>query len=366
MQQKTLFLKEEKGRKIDLDYNNIKLSVIIPVYNTSSFLRKCLESVVSAMNRVEESVEVLIINDGSTDHSSEIIAEYIEKYPQYFKSFDKPNGGLSDVKNYGLERASGEYVIFLDSDDYIEPDMYQDMLSTAKREQADVVVCDIKLVYDDETRNKVWPCAVKTREGNFAQVIDMSMMPASWNKIVKRELYKGLTFPVGKNNEDVAVTPIVLGRAKKISIIDKPYYNYYQRMGSIQNSEFNEKRFVILETAKLCDERVRELSREKQERIKGSVYLHQVLSLLFYPIREEKFARRYELLKKYMQTVNELFPNIWDNFEIKELVTWGNCFVRVYRKISVALLKKNQYLLICVFWSFVNMIHAMYTFIKRK
>ena len=246
-------------------------------------------------------------------------------------------------------------MIFLDSDDYIDKDIYTEMLGMADREDADVVVCDIRLVYDDISKNEVRPCAIKSREDVFSQVIDMSMMPASWNKLVKKKLYDGLTFPIGKNNEDVAVTPIILGRANKICVLEKPFYNYYQRTGSIQNSSFSEKRFVILDTAKLCDERIEELDNEKQEKIRGSVYLHQVLSLSFYPIREEKLVRRYGLLKTYMRRVEELFPYIWDNFEIQEFLTWGNRYVRFYRRLSVRLLKRRLYGLTAIFWSFINM-----------
>lgn len=348
-----------------MDCNDVKLSVIVPVYNTSAYLEKCLNSIVDAVSIVKEKIEVLIINDGSTDDSQKLIDRFCEEYPQYFIGFCKENGGLSDVKNYGLQRAHGEYIIFLDSDDYIDKNMYLEMLKVADREAADVVVCDIKLVYDDPARNEVRPCAIKSRQDTFSQVIDMSMMPASWNKLVKKNLYEGLTFPVGKNNEDVAVTPIVLGRAEKICIIEKPFYNYYQRTGSIQNSSFNEKRFVILETAKLCDERVEELEKGKQEKIRGSVYLHQVLALPFYPIREEKFSRRYPLLKKYMQRVYELFPHIWENFEIQEFLTWENRYVRFYRRASVSLLKKRQYCLTAVFWTFINMSFGLYLKVRK-
>lgn len=305
---------------------NIKLSIIIPVYNTSLYLRKCLDSVIKALDKVNEQVEVLIINDGSTDNSGTIIDEYCKKYSDIMVCFTKENGGLSDVKNYGLQRANGEYIIFLDSDDYIDDMMYVDMLEMANREDADVVVCDIKLVYDDANKNMVYPCATVSRQGIFAQVIDMNMMPASWNKLVRRSLYDGLVFPVGMNNEDVPVTPIVLARAKKIIAINKPYYNYYQREGSIQNSAFNEKRFVILKTAQLCIERLAEVPEDKKEVIKGSLYVHQVLSLAFYPIRKEKFSNRYKLLKKYMEQVHDMFPDIWDNYEVKEYATWGGIF----------------------------------------
>lgn len=347
-------MKDGKERGYVLDCDNIFLSIIIPVYNTAAYLRRCLDSVEQALELIEDKVEVLIINDGSTDNSADIIRSFCQKNINVYKMFSKENGGLSDVKNYGLEHAQGTYVIFLDSDDYVPENMYQELLKGIKEENADVSVCDIKLKYDDERFDEIRSCATISRGDVFAQVIDMSMMPASWNKIVKRELYKGLIFPVGKNNEDVAVTPIVLGRAKKIVTTSNTYYNYYQRQGSIQNSEFNEKRFIILETAQICMERIKELPYGKQETIKGSIYLHQILSLAFYPIKRERFKKRYVLLKKYMERVNKLFPDIWNNYEIKEFVTWQGVFYRTYRKISVFLLKHKQYYLTALFWAFCN------------
>lgn len=338
-----------------MDYKNVELSIIIPVYNMEQYLRRCLNSVIKAVENLQDTVEVLIINDGSKDSSPKIIKEYCEKY-SCMKQYDKVNGGLSDVKNYGLERAKGNYVIFLDSDDYVEPEMYAVMLAKLKKEKADVVVCDIELVYDKPEKNVVCPCNVVSRDGAFDQIIDMNMMPASWNKIVKRELYEGLTFPVGKNNEDVAVTPIVLGRAKKIAIVNRPFYKYYQRSGSIQNSVFDERRFVILDTSKICMERIKELDKEKQDRIKGSVYLHQVLSLALFLIRREKFKNRYIMLKKYMSRVEKELPDIWDNFEIKEFLTWDRKLIRIYRRISVFLMKNKLYLLLSLFWSMCNIV----------
>ena len=351
-------MREERGRHFDLVCSDVKLSIIIPVYNMQQYIRRCLDSVSAAVSKVKDTVEVLIINDGSKDNSADIIREYCEKY-SYMKLFNKENGGLSDVKNYGLARAQGEYVIFLDSDDYVDEHMYELLLKKSAEESADVVVCDIQLTYDDESKNTVFPCAIKSRDGIFAQVIDMTMMPASWNKLVKRDLYKGLSFPVGMNNEDVSVTPIVLGRAKKIAVVDQVLYMYYQRSGSIQNSSFDERRFVILDTAHLCMQRLNEekFDAQKVEQIKGSVYLHQVLSLALYPIRREKFVSRYKMLKKYMLRVEMLLPDLWDNFEIKEFVHWDTPAVQFSRKVSVFLLKKHLYMVLSVFWSFCNWLY---------
>lgn len=329
-----------------------KLSIIVPVYNTEKYLRKCLDSLIEA---VDESMEVLIINDGSPDNSEEIILEYCEKYKTIITYYKKPNGGLSDVKNYGLKKARGEYVIFLDSDDYVEQKMYKEMLGRAISEDADVVVCDISMVYEDGTASCITQCNNTIRSDVFHQVIDTWLVAASWNKLVRRKLYEGLDFPVGLNNEDICVTPIVLGRAKKIIVINKPFYNYVQRQGSIQNSKFNEKRFVILETAKLALERAQELDTKKQIIIKNSLYLHQIISIAMYPIREQKFRDRYKLLKAYMNKAFELLPDILQTNAYGELVTWGNPILQLYRKTTLFLLRRKLYGITCVFWSLYNM-----------
>jgi len=221
-------------------------------------------------------------------------------------------------------------------------------------ENSDIVVCDIRLAYDDSLKDSEWSCTVESRNDVFSKIIDMSMMPASWNKIIRRELYDGMQFPVGINNEDVAVTPIVLARAKKISVINKPYYNYYQREGSIQNSEFSEKRFVILNTVKMCIDQFNKIDPVKAEKIKGSLYMHQVLSMALYPIRKQKFKLRYHLLKKYMEKVRMDFPDLWENQEIKESLQWEGRRMRYFRKISYGLLKNRLYLMTSLFWTVCN------------
>lgn len=347
-------MREEKERRHDLG-SDIYLSIIIPVYNMEKYLERCLDSVVRALDRVEETVEVLVINDGSTDSSAAIIGSYCKKHP-YMKQYDKANGGLSDVKNYGMERAKGEFIIFLDSDDYVDENMYHEMIMKLKEEQADIVVCDIKLTYDDPARDTVCPCRVPVRETIFHQVVDIPMMPASWNKIVRRELYEGLTFPVGKNNEDIAVTPILLARARKITTVDKPFYSYYQRTGSIQNSVFSEKRFVVVETSRLCMDRLlkEQIDSVRFDQIKGSVYLHQVLAIALYPIRQQKFATRYSMVKKYMNMVSKYFPDLWDDAQIKEFQTYESKRTQMKNRTSVFLLKNKLYLAVSLFWSFCN------------
>ena len=279
----------------------------------------------------------------------------MENNPGIFKYYKKENGGLSDVKNYGISKATGDFVVFLDSDDYIEPDMYRDMLCIAHKENSDIVVCDIFMDYEDGTPQKQVSCTSDIPGSLYCQLIDTWVMPASWNKIIRKSLYDSLEFPKGLNNEDVCVTPISLARANKISVIHKPYYHYLQRAGSIQNSGFDESRFVILDTTRLALERMKNFSSEKQLALKDSLYLHQILGIAMYPIREQKNKQERErLLTLFMERTLELFPDFMEARSFRRLVRCRNPFIRLYQKISLSLLAQRKYHIICKFWGVCN------------
>lgn len=311
--------------------NNIDLSIIIPVYGTEKYLRKCLDSVLIS---IPLNTEILIINDGTKDNSEEIILEYKEKFNDLITYYKKENGGLSHTKNYGLERANGKYITFIDSDDFVENVMHEDMLSTALKNNADIVYCDVDEVFEDGRILKM-SCTNYSRETDFFKAIDTSLMAASWNKIVKKELFINLTYPVGLNNEDVAVTPILFGRAKTIIKINKSYYKYLQRTGSIQNSQFNNKRYVIFKTSDICFERAKELSPQKQEQIKGTIYTHQILALLLYPIDKVHDETRFSLIQEFCELINKKGDDFYKNKYVLE-------YVKMLKVKSILKLLKNS------------------------
>lgn len=381
----------------------IDLSVIVPVYNMEKYLARCLDSLATAETLCSGRMEALLINDGSTDASAQILGAYARQYT-WMKVYQKENGGLSDVKNYGLARARGAFVTFLDSDDYILPEMYVLMLRAARRGDADVVVCDVEMTYDDAGRNRVWPCTVPVpeaggrRDGStqrtgtgspgssagemaeaaaadarFRALIFMSLMPASWNKVVRRGLYEGLTFPVGKNNEDIAVTPVVLARARRIETVHVPFYKYYQRPGSIQNSVFDERRFVILETAALCLTRLEAecgsgadgtmrgaadgagvntaaVVTARIEAVRESLYVHQMLEVALYTIRAQESGRRGELLRAYFSRITQTFPDFWDNAGVRSYSRRNNLPVSLALKKSLRLLREGRYEEVSRYW----------------
>ena len=162
--------------------------------------------------------------------------------------------------------------------------MYSTMLKKAIDKEADMVYCDVLMVYDKSVRY----CSTTNYDTNdkLMQFLDGSLMAASWNKMVKKELYKDLSFPEKLNNEDVAVTPLLFLRSKKILKISSPFYKYVQRAGSIQNSGFSNKRYMIFDTAKICFDRIKKEKYSENIRLKveGAVVTHQILAMLIYLI----------------------------------------------------------------------------------
>ncbi len=317
-----------------------ELSVIIPVYGTEKYIDKCLQSALKATKDV--SAEILVINDGTKDKAGEIAQGYAKSYPDRLFYYEKENGGLSDTKNYGLNLAKGEYVAFLDSDDYIEPEMYVEMLKTAHSEDADCVVCDISNDFVDSGKVVVQKGRFE-REDSYYALIDTPPMASSCNKLMKRNLFAGLSFPVKMNNEDVAVTPIAMGRSKMLAYVPKAFYHYIQREGSIQNSEFTNKRFVVLDICQMALERAKELPEMRQEMLKGAIYVHQILAVVYYAISLQPAGVRRKLLKEYMSLVEEKFPDLFDNEEVHEYTTWSGKVTNTYRKMCLSALRHRNY-----------------------
>ena len=215
----------------------IKVSVIIPVYNTEDYLKECIESLV---NQTLREIEILIVNDGSTDSSLEIMKEFKNKYPNISKIFDKVNGGQASARNYALPFAQGEYLGFVDSDDWVDSTMYEEMYEKAEKEDADIVICDMVDHFPDRT-----VCYPSSRFENKFKVT-----PSACNKLFKRSLVKEDVFPVGLWYEDFEFTTMQLMKTDCISVIHKGLYHCHCREVSTMynnNSEKNQDILVVLE-----------------------------------------------------------------------------------------------------------------------
>lgn len=218
-----------------------KLSVIVPVYNAGDNLRKCLESI---LIQKTEDVEILIINDGSTDNSGEIINEYASKYPQKLTCFEKENTGIADTRNFGISKANGKYIFFVDSDDYIETTLIK-KLQTYMEQDIDII--KFKAEYVDQEGNTIMKIngpvfsAVEGQEAFNKLVFIDNLIDALWVYIFKKDLFvqNNLFFKVGTYHEDVGLIPLLLLIAKSVISLDLYGYFYVQTDNSItRNSDY--------------------------------------------------------------------------------------------------------------------------------
>lgn len=209
----------------------IKVSVVVPVYNVEKYLERCLKSLV---NQTLKEIEIVVVNDGATDNSQKIIDKFSEQYPQKVINVIKENGGLSDARNYGIPYCSGEYIGFVDSDDYIDFRMYELLYMSANKNNSDMVTCDYYMVYGDDNLKRVSSRDFKSRK-------DMLIAPkaAAWNKIYRRSLLieNGLTFPKGLIYEDTMFYAKFVPYVDVVSYVSEPLVFYVQRIGSIANTQ---------------------------------------------------------------------------------------------------------------------------------
>lgn len=210
-----------------------KVSIIVPVYNVEKYLEKCLTSLV---NQTLQDIEILVINDGSKDNSQQVIDQFQQQYPEKIFPFQKENGGLSDARNYGLDRVSGEFIGFVDSDDYVGETMFEEMYHLAKKHNAEMVICNLQKV--DEHGNITqkltqipnMPEKIDLKE-NFSVFSDLSYFAC--NKIFKRELFENHRFKKGLHFEDIQLIPQLLLQCKTIAQTQNYHYQYFERADSI-------------------------------------------------------------------------------------------------------------------------------------
>ncbi len=214
---------------------DVKISIIVPVYNTYDDLRRCLDSLVT---QTLEDIEILVVNDGSPDNSQEIIDEFVAGYPGKVIGLQKENGGLSDTRNYGVKRAKGEYLSFVDSDDFVDLDFCERMYKKAKETDSDVVCSPITYSFKDREKKTYYN---KRRFGKNVREDGYILIKANsfaWNKIYRTEFWirNGFKFPK-QWYEDSALIYNVMLAANRVSCVNIPFYHYVKdRDGSIINT----------------------------------------------------------------------------------------------------------------------------------
>ena len=303
-----------------------KVSVVVPVYNTEDYIEKCLTSLV---NQTLKDIEIIHINDGSTDNSEKIINQFIEVYSDKIKYYKKENGGLSDTRNFGLNYATGEYIGFVDSDDYIELSMYEKMYDLAKKEEADVVECDFYWVHPNKMKLDNG-AEYKNKEDFF---INSRVMAC--NKIIKKEAIDNITFPKGLRYEDIEFFYKIIPNITKIAVLNEALYYYIQRETSISNlqNERTAEIFTILNN-------ILEFYKEKNiyEKYKYELeymYIRFLLGSSFLRMVKIKDKNlRKDLLQKTIDLLYEKFPKWKNNKILKTTKSNKNLYYRTVNRLT--------------------------------
>ena len=226
---------------------NERISIIVPVFNVEKYLERCVNSLI---NQTYKNIEIILVEDGSPDLCPQMCDEYAKK-DERIKVLHKKNGGLSDARNAGLDVATGEYIAFVDSDDWVETDFIETLYKNAKSENADISIIGCTLVWDDGRKKPVSKDKgyyVFDKEKAIREMLAQRKFGCMvCQKMYRKQIFDTVRFPVGKLYEDVAVSMTTFLKAKKVVVSGNHGYNYYQRNDSIVNSKFDERKLYFLE-----------------------------------------------------------------------------------------------------------------------
>lgn len=316
------------------------LSIIVPIYNVEQYLENCINSI---LNQTYRNFELILVDDGSPDKSGEICDKY-KSSDDRVKVIHKKNGGLSSARNAGLEIATGQYIGFVDSDDWIDRDMYDKLLNLAEKNEADIVQCEYLEAYDNKIiihNNENSEFVVLDRFEALEKLINFGKYHVngvvSWNKIYKRTLFDDIRFPVGKLNEDEFTTYKLLHKCNSIIFLKEKLYYYRQTPNSIMNKKFNVKRLDLLDA-------VKELliflkSNNYHQFYELGLIRYETLLIQFYFKCQDLIDNNMEILQGIYDSYKSYFGEFLNNSKISQMHKLNNYIFyfspNLYKKIQI-------------------------------
>ncbi|GFI40945.1 putative glycosyltransferase EpsJ [Thomasclavelia cocleata] len=284
---------------------NDLISVIIPVYNVEKYLHRCVDSVI---NQTYSNLEIILVDDGSTDTSSQICDEY-KNLDERIVVIHKENGGLSDARNVGFDISKGEYILFLDSDDWMEKEAVD--LLKLKMEEYQVDVVQSNFLYKYEDNHEINGLKILGQDqvlNNFSAMEQLikneTIKNFAWGKLYKRKLLEGIKFPYGKLFEDTYWIHQVFARASNILLLDIPLFNYWQRCNSISYS-FSIKKLDILDG--YLERRI--FIKDKYPKLSGALdngIIRLALSIYLLSIKNYRFNQHNKIKRKLKKICKQI------------------------------------------------------------
>lgn len=323
--------------------NNIKLSIIVPVYNVEKYLIKCLDSLV---NQTFEDVEIILVEDCSTDGSKKICEDYCNRNKKIKLIKHDRNCGLSEARNSGLKVAKGEYITFVDSDDWVDIDMYEIMMNSIIATGADMAICGFKEIFNKNTKiSKVSERdIVVTSEEALKMYFRAQITANSWNKIYKKVIFddNNIMFQVGKFAEDQYPTFLSIFYSKSICLVSDTKYYYNRRNESLTTSNLSNKNYDVFEHLNLMKEFMKSKGCfEKydlfyQVRYYKVVYMNIVKKIALSDIRLVDIEKyKIEMKKNYKENIYGILKN--NNLSIKDKMQSG--VIKYFPMVSLKLIR---------------------------
>ena len=305
----------------------IKVSVIVPVYNVERYLRRCLNSLV---NQTLEEIEIIIVNDGTKDNSESIILEFVEKFPSKIIYLTKENGGLSDARNFGIPHATGEYIAFLDSDDYVEKDIYEKLYNEANKSKIkkNIIECNFFWSYDEKQ--------VIDRIVKYDSIQDyiINGRVVAWNKLYRSKWLKNINieFPKGLLYEDLEYFMKLvcnLSNIEEVSVVDEPLIHYIQREDAISYSESERVAHIVKIYENVFDyyKKHRKFDMYKYE-LEYKFCRNLLGSFMIKVLRIKDKKIKKDLLNLFWEKINGYFPLWRSNPYIKKNYSCKNLFIK--------------------------------------
>lgn len=317
----------------------IKVSIIVPVYNVEKYIHKCLDSLV---NQTLKELEFIFVNDGSPDNSPKIIKEY-QKKDKRIKLLNKENGGQASARNLGLEHAKGEYIAFLDSDDYVKENMYEILYNRAKKDNLDIVICNNYLVYKDSTVEND-PGITTKKEKIISPREYTTLSPSPWNKIIRHEYLnqEKFKFPEGIIYEDLASIPLLGLSNPKIVYLNTCLHYYVQSDSStMRNKEYKSKYEDIFTAIEYLYTNMIDKGYNKELEYMLTYHLLYLGSLNFYQYK------KYNQIDRIAIAMKKYFPKWYQNEIVKSKFTKKQIFY-------MQLFYHKKYFLINIYRRIIN------------
>lgn len=305
---------------------NVKVSIIVPVYNAEKYLEQCMDSLIS---QTLEETEIILTDDGSTDSTPAILKRYKDKFPDKITVLRTENKGVSSARNTALKIAAGEYIQFVDADDYISQDMSRKLYEAAKEQECDIVICDRFDVYEkdgvteerrgenphklDMTGESFTPCA-----GGEAYI---NISPYPWDKLIKRELIKDLEFPEGIRFEDLVYVYTACALAKKAVWVKEPLYYYRKNVGFLAG--FSKETGDILKALQKLKDNLEQNGINGLERELEFIFIRHILlryRVLMAPKNKGCIKEKLAFISESWDFLKEHYP-CW-----KKNYYYNNCF----------------------------------------